>query len=70
MTVILKCFALIGGAIATCFFLRKLIESIINLSVLLDKKNYTDGTLKHEGIVINKKTKKVEADNSMILPFN
>ena len=70
MTVILKCFALICGAIATCFFLRTIIERIININVLLDKKNYTDETLKHEGIVINKKTNKLEGDNRMILPFN
>ena len=51
------------------FFIRKITESIVKLSVLLKKENYQDGTLKHEGMVINKKTKKLEADNSLILPF-
>lgn len=67
--IILKCLMLVAAAILICFFIKKLTESIVNLSVLLKKENYYDGTLRHEGMVFNKKTKKLEADNSLILPF-
>lgn len=62
--------ALVGGAFAICFFLKRLIESIINISVSLKKENYYDTTKQHQRMVFNKKTKKLEADNSIILPFD
>lgn len=66
---LLRILLIIFFAIIFCFFFRKLIESIINLFTLLDKKNYYNITMQHQGIVLNKKTKKLEADNSLILPF-
>lgn len=66
---VLRIFALTVGAILIMFFLRKIVESVCNLSILLGKKNYYDVTKQRHGIVINKKTKKLEADQSLILPF-
>lgn len=66
---VLKIFALIIGTILIIFFLKKIVESICNLSILLRKKNYYDVTKQRHGVVINKKTKKIEADQSLILPF-
>lgn len=66
---VLKIVALVVGTILIMFFLKKIVESICNLSVLLRKKNYYDVTKQRNGIVINKKTKKLEADQSLILPF-
>lgn len=51
------------------FAAKKLIEGIINLSVLLKKGNRFDVSRQKNGIVYNKKEKKLEADQSMILPF-
>lgn len=67
--IILKCLILVGAAILVMFLIRKTIECIINLSVLLKKENYYDSTKQHQGIVFNKRKKKLEADNSLILPF-
>ena len=66
---VLKIVALVVGTILIMFFLKKIVESVCNLSVLLRKKNYYDVTKQRHGIVINKKTKKLEADQSLILPF-
>lgn len=51
------------------FLIKKLVENIINLSILLRKENYYDTSKQRKGIVLNKKTKRLEADNSLILPF-
>lgn len=61
--------ALIAGAILIMFFLKRIVERICNLSVLLRKKNYYDVTKKRHSIVINKRTKKVEGDQKLKLPF-
>jgi hypothetical protein len=66
---VLKIIALVAGTILIMFFLKKIMESICNLIILLGKKNYYDVTKQRQGIVINKKTKKLEADQSIILPF-
>lgn len=69
---IAKIIAMVMGALGIMYFLRIIVECLSNLSILLDKKSYLDTTKKRKGgHVINKKTKKVEADNpnSIILPF-
>lgn len=66
---VLKIIALVAGTIFIMFFLKKIVESFCNLSILLRKKNYYDVTKQRHGIVINKKKKKIEADQSLILPF-
>lgn len=48
------------------FFVRKLMESIVNLWIALRHKRKPPY---HEGMVLNKKTGKLEADNSKILPY-
>lgn len=57
------------AAILVMCCIKKIIECCCNLSVLFNEENYYDGTLKHENMVINKETKKLEADQSLILPF-
>ena len=46
------------------YFAKRLVDSIVNLYYAKNKKEY-----EHGGMVYNKKTKKLEADNSKILPF-
>ena len=67
--ILLEIIVMFIAAIITMYFIRKIIECLLNLSVLFNKKNYYDGTLRHESMVINKRTKKLEADQSLILPF-
>ena len=65
----LKIIALILCTIVACWASKKIVESILNLIALLhNKKTYNN--IKRTGIVYNKKTKKLEADNCSKLPFN
>ena len=66
-TMILISMILLG--VCAGFAAKKLIEGIINLSVILKKGNRFDVSKQKNGIVYNKKEKKLEADQSMILPF-
>ena len=61
--------AIIVLCIAIVFFIRKFIESLFNLKVLLSKNNRNDVSKQRHGMVLNKKTGKLEADQSVILPF-
>ena len=65
----IRIIGIIVASIAAMYFMKKFVESVINLSVSLKKRNYYDKRLQHQGIVFNKRTKKLEADNSLILPF-
>jgi hypothetical protein len=65
----LKVLAIILLTIAIMFFTKKIVENIFNLNILLRRKNYYDVSNQKHGIVLNKKTKKLEADQSIILPF-
>lgn len=60
---------LVVTSIIIMYLIKKLVESIANLSILLRKGNYYDVSKQKDGIVYNKKTKKLEADQSLILPF-
>lgn len=66
--VIVRIMAIIVLGIATTYFAKKFIESIYNF-IALGKKNYADVTRQKHGIVFNKKTNKLEADQSLIVPF-
>lgn len=65
----LRIIGLVVTSIIIMYLIKKLVESIANLSILLRKRNYYDVSKQKDGIVYNKKTKKLEADQSLILPF-
>ena len=48
------------------YLARKLVESLVNLWIAIFNKNKPPY---HEGMVFNKETKKLESDNSKILPY-
>ena len=58
---------LLGGV--AMFLVKGLVEAIINLNVIKHEKQMPDLAKQRNGIVYNKKTKKLEADQSLILPF-
>lgn len=66
---VLKVLVIIITGMIAMFSIKKLIESLINLIVDLKNKNKYDNHRQREGMVLNKKTKKLEADQSLILPF-
>lgn len=65
----IRIIGLVVTSIFIMYLIKKLVENIANLSILLRKKNYYDVSKQKHGIVYNKKTKKLEADQSLILPF-
>ena len=69
MSIVIKVLAIIFLTIAIMFFIKKFVESIFNLNMSLRGKNYYDVSNQRHGIVLNKRTKKLEADQSLILPF-
>ena len=60
---------LILFTLAEMFLMRKIVEGIINLFFVLKDKNKYNTSYQHQGIVLNKKSKRLEADNSLITPF-
>lgn len=69
MQIILSIIAIICAGVCTVIAVNKLIKSLLNITTLLQKENFHDGTKQKHGIVYNTKTKKLEADQSLILPF-
>ena len=54
--------------VVACWAISKILDAIFNLKALLhNKKHYRNIT--STGMVYNKKTKKLEADNSQAQPF-
>jgi len=70
MPVAVKVLAVVLLTIGIMFFIKKLVESVINLIYLSKDKNFYDVSNQKHGVVLNKKTKRLEADQSVILPFN
>ena len=60
-------FALIGAVVVVVC--KKIVESFINLRIILKKNNTLDVTKQRHGVVLNKNKKKLEADQTIILPF-
>lgn len=58
---------LLGGV--AMYLIKELVEAIINLKVINREKQMPDLAKQRNGIVYNKKTHKLEADQSMILPY-
>ena len=69
MMTILKLTAILILGLVLVFLLKKLTQCLINLVVLYKKENYLDISKQRDGIVYNTTTKKLEADQSIILPF-
>lgn len=51
------------------FLTKKFVESIYNLKVFFNRKNRYDVSNQRNGIVLNERKKRLEADQSIILPF-
>ncbi|SCH63179.1 Uncharacterised protein [uncultured Bacteroides sp.] len=49
--------------------IKKVVERIINLYALSKKESYYNIEKQRNGIVYNKENNKLEADQSIILPF-
>ena len=60
-----------GATILVCLCIKKIVEAFINIAVLLDERKHPGRYLrKGGGVVLNKKTKKLEEEKgSVILPF-
>jgi hypothetical protein len=69
MSIVMKVLAVVFITVAIMFFIKRLVESIFNLKISLRQKSYYDVSNQRHGIVLNKKTKRLEADQSVILPF-
>lgn len=61
--------ALIALCILIVFLVGKLVRHLLNLSAIISNKNTTDVSLRSHGVVYNETTDKLEADQSLILPF-
>lgn len=66
---LIKALAILILGIAAIFFMKQIIENTIDLHVSCKNKNRYDVSKQRNGIVLNKRTKKLEADQSLILPF-
>lgn len=69
MDILLKVAAVVLLGILAMFLIKKLVEGVFNLKFVFKKDNLRDISKQRNGIVINTKTKKLEADQSLILPF-
>ena len=70
--VILKSCLIVIAAIIICLLIKFLIERLINLKILFETSKHPErypDRINSGGMVINKKTKKIEADNHINLPF-
>ncbi|MCU6771185.1 hypothetical protein [Bacteroides cellulolyticus] len=56
-------------AITAMILIKKVVERIINLYALSKKESYYNIEKQRNGIVYNKENNKLEADQSIILPF-
>lgn len=59
---------LVLGGVAS-FLMKKLIETIINISIINKESKCPNLSKQRHGIIFNTKTNKLEADQSLILPF-
>lgn len=65
----MRLLGLVVTSIIIVYLFKKFVESICNLDVSLRKENHYDVSKQRNGIVLNKDTKRLEADQSLILPF-
>ena len=64
----LKILVLVVCVVAACWAIRKIVMATINLLSLLFDDGY-HSHIKKDGMVFNKNTQKLEADNSQSVPF-
>lgn len=69
MGILLKVLAVVLLSILAMFLIKKLVEGVFNLKVVFRKDHSRDISKQKNGIVLNTETKKLEADQSLILPF-
>lgn len=69
MKIVLMVAVILIMGVCAMLVAKKLIEGIINYSVISKKENKHDVSKQRHGIVYNKKDRKLEADQSTILPF-
>ena len=65
----LEIIGLIFCMIIACIAVKKIVECMVNL-ILLARNKKTHNNIRRTGMVYNKKTKKLEADNSQSVPFD
>jgi len=72
MDVLFRILVMVILTVIICYLIKKLVESIFNLITLwetLRNPGRYSNRFNHGGIVFNKKTRKLEADNHIMLPF-
>jgi len=69
MSITLKILVILILGIVAWFMTREIIKTAINIRILLLKGRFCDKSRMRNGVVFNKKTNKLEADQSAILPF-
>ena len=65
----LKIIGLVLCTIVACWAIKKIVEGVLNLTSLSHSKK-TYNRIKRNGMLYNKKTKKLEADNCSATPFD
>lgn len=63
------CIALVLLTIVAMLCVKKIVECLLNILIFSKKENRYNVAKQRNGIVYNKKTQKLEADQSIILPF-
>lgn len=66
---ILQIIGLIFCLVVACYAITKILKCALNLRAIYRDKKEPENTLKKASMVYNKKTKKLEADNHEVLPF-
>ena len=69
MKLITTCIALVLLTIVAMLCVKKIVECLLNILIFRKKENRYNVAKQRNGIVYNKKTQKLEADQSIILPF-
>ena len=69
MKTILFIVLLIVASVLAIHASRRIIEGIANLVVVFKRRRHTDLPVKRNGIVFNKKTGKLESDQTCVMPF-
>ena len=69
MKLMTTCIALVLLTIVAMICVKKIVEWLLNILIFSKKENRYNVAKQRNGIVYNKKTQKLEADQSIILPF-
>lgn len=69
MKTVILIVVLIAASVVAIHAARKIIEGIANLAIVVKKRKHPDLPVQRNGIVFNKKSGKLEADQTCILPF-